>query len=103
MTRSQPSASSLVKSRSSQAPRRGLGPRKIRVDSINPGVVETEGTHTGGIIGSDLATGLIAQAPLGRSGRVGDIAPIAVFLASDDSGRLTGETHAVTGGIRYIL
>jgi 3-oxoacyl-[acyl-carrier protein] reductase len=79
---------------------RELGPRKIRVNSINPGVVETEGSHAGGIIGSDLEKGLIARAPLGRSGRVGDIAPIAVFLASDDSAWLTGETLRATGGIR---
>jgi 3-oxoacyl-[acyl-carrier protein] reductase len=79
---------------------RELGPRKIRVNSINPGVVETEGTHTGGIIGSDFEKALIAQAPLGRSAQVGDIAPIAVFLASDDSAWLTGEQFLATGGIR---
>ncbi len=79
---------------------RELGPRKIRVNSINPGVVETEGTHTGGIIGSDFEKALIAQAPLGRSARVEDIAPIAVFLASDDSGWLTGEQYIASGGLR---
>jgi 3-oxoacyl-[acyl-carrier protein] reductase len=79
---------------------RELGPRKIRVNTINPGVVETEGTHSGGIIGSDLEKDLIAQAPLGRTGVVGDIAPIAVFLASDDSAWLTGEQLLATGGIR---
>jgi 3-oxoacyl-[acyl-carrier protein] reductase len=79
---------------------RELGPRKIRVNSINPGVVETEGTHTGGIIGSDFEKALVAQTPLGRSGQVGDIAPIAVFLASDDSAWLTGEQLLATGGIR---
>jgi 3-oxoacyl-[acyl-carrier protein] reductase len=79
---------------------RELGPRKIRVNSINPGVVETEGTHTGGIIGSDFEKNLIAQAPLGRSAQVSDIAPIAVFLASDDSAWLTGEQYLATGGIR---
>jgi 3-oxoacyl-[acyl-carrier protein] reductase len=79
---------------------RELGPRKIRVNSINPGVVETEGTHTGGILGSEFEKSLIAQAPLGRTGRVGDIAPIAVFLASDDSAWLTGELLLATGGIR---
>jgi 3-oxoacyl-[acyl-carrier protein] reductase len=79
---------------------RELGPKKIRVNTINPGVVETEGTHTGGIIGSDFEKNLIAQAPLGRSGQVGDIAPIAVFLASDDSAWLTGEQLLATGGIR---
>jgi 3-oxoacyl-[acyl-carrier protein] reductase len=79
---------------------RELGPRRIRVNSINPGVVETEGTHTGGIIGSDFEKALIAQAPLGRSAQVSDIAPIAVFLASDDSGWLTGEQFLAGGGVR---
>ena len=79
---------------------RVLGPRKIRVNSINPGVVETEGTQTAGIIGSDFEKNLAAQASLGRSGQVGDIAPIAVFLASDDSGWLTGEQLLATGGLR---
>ena len=75
-----------------------LGPRKIRVNSINPGLVHTEGTHTAGILGSDFENDVIAQTPLGRSGRPGDIAPIAVFLASDDSGWLTGETLLASGG-----
>jgi 3-oxoacyl-[acyl-carrier protein] reductase len=79
---------------------RELGPRKIRVNSINPGMVETEGTRTGGMLGSEFEKSLIAQAPLGRTGRVGDIAPIAVFLASDDSAWLTGELLLATGGIR---
>jgi 3-oxoacyl-[acyl-carrier protein] reductase len=79
---------------------RELGSRKIRVNSINPGMVETEGTHTGGLIGSDLEKSLIAQAPLGRTGQVGDIAPIAVFLASDESAWLTGEQLLATGGLR---
>jgi 3-oxoacyl-[acyl-carrier protein] reductase len=79
---------------------RELGPRKIRVNTINPGMVETEGTHVGGFIGSDFEKDLVAQAPLGRTGRVGDIAPIAVFLASDDSAWLTGEQLLATGGIR---
>jgi 3-oxoacyl-[acyl-carrier protein] reductase len=79
---------------------RELGPRKIRVNSINPGVIETEGTHTGGIIGSEFEKNLSAQTPLGRSGQVGDIAPIAVFLASDDSAWLTGEHLLATGGLR---
>ena len=79
---------------------RELGPRKIRVNTINPGMIETEGTHTGGFIGSDLEKALIAQAPLGRTGQVSDIAPIAVFLASDDSHWLTGEQLLATGGIR---
>jgi 3-oxoacyl-[acyl-carrier protein] reductase len=79
---------------------RELGPRKIRVNTINPGMVETEGTQTSGMIGSDVEKDLIAQAPLGRTGKVGDIAPIAVFLASDDSAWLTGEQLLATGGIR---
>jgi 3-oxoacyl-[acyl-carrier protein] reductase len=79
---------------------RELGPKKIRVNTINPGMVETEGTQTGGFLGSDFEKALIAQAPLGRTGKVGDIAPIAVFLASDDSAWLTGEQLLATGGIR---
>jgi 3-oxoacyl-[acyl-carrier protein] reductase len=79
---------------------RELGPKKIRVNTINPGMVETEGTLTGGMLGSDFEKSLIAQAPLGRTGKVGDIAPIAVFLASDDSAWLTGEQLLATGGIR---
>jgi 3-oxoacyl-[acyl-carrier protein] reductase len=63
-------------------------------------MVETEGTQTGGFLGSELEKALIAQAPLGRTGKVGDIAPIAVFLASDDSAWLTGEQLLATGGIR---
>lgn len=79
---------------------RELGPRKIRVNSINPGMVETEGTVSSGQIGSDFEKAFIAQAPLGRTGQVGDIAPIAVFLASDESAWLTGELLLATGGIR---
>jgi len=79
---------------------RELGPKKIRVNTINPGMVETEGTKTGGMIGSSFEKDLIAQAPLGRTGKVSDIAPIAVFLASDDSAWLTGEQLLATGGIR---
>ena len=77
-----------------------LGPRKIRVNTINPGMIETEGTVSGGFIGSDFEKELIKQAPLGRTGKVGDIASIAVFLASDDSGWLTGEQFLASGGIR---
>jgi 3-oxoacyl-[acyl-carrier protein] reductase len=79
---------------------RELGPKQIRVNSINPGMVETEGTHTGGFIGSDLEKALVAQTPLGRIGQVTDIAPIAVFLASDDSQWLTGEILLAAGGMR---
>ena len=77
---------------------RELGPRKIRVNSI--GMVETEGTHTGGFIGSDFEKALVAQTPLGRIGQVTDIAPVAVFLASDDSHWLTGEHLLASGGLR---
>jgi 3-oxoacyl-[acyl-carrier protein] reductase len=79
---------------------RELGPKKIRVNSINPGIVETEGTHTAGFIGSEFEKGVVAQTPLGRTGQPGDIAPVAVFLASDDSAWLTGEQLLATGGIR---
>ncbi|HTT62328.1 MAG TPA: glucose 1-dehydrogenase [Bryobacteraceae bacterium] len=77
-----------------------LGPKKVRVNSINPGVVETEGTHTAGVIGSDFQKQYEAQTPLGRIGQPADIAPIAVFLASQDSGWLTGETLLASGGLR---
>ena len=77
-----------------------LGPRKIRVNSINPGMVETEGVHSAGIIGSDFQKQMEAQTPLGRIGQPDDIAPIAVFLASTDSGWLTGETLLASGGLR---
>src|SRR5882724_5772100 len=79
---------------------RELGPRKIRVNSLNPGMVETEGTVSAGFIGSDFEKALVAQVPLGRTGRVGDIAPLAVFLASDDSAWLTGEQLLASGGLR---
>jgi len=77
-----------------------LGPKKIRVNSINPGMVETEGVHTGGFIGSEFQKQLEAQTPLGRIAQPNDIAPIAVFLASEDSGWLTGETLLASGGLR---
>lgn len=76
---------------------RELGPRKIRVNSINPGMVETEGAISQGLIGSDFEKFAISVTPLGRVGQVSDIAPIAVFLASDDSAWLTGE-HLLAGG-----
>jgi 3-oxoacyl-[acyl-carrier protein] reductase len=79
---------------------RELGSRKIRVNTLNPGIVETEGTVSAGFIGSDFVKSLIAQAPFARTGQVGDIAPIAVLLASDDSGWLTGEQLLATGGMR---
>jgi 3-oxoacyl-[acyl-carrier protein] reductase len=79
---------------------RELGPRKIRVNAINPGVVETEGTHSAGLIGSDFEKASVEQTPLGRTGQPRDIASIAVFLASDDSAWLTGEKLTASGGRR---
>jgi 3-oxoacyl-[acyl-carrier protein] reductase len=77
-----------------------LGPKKIRVNSINPGMVETEGVHAMGILGSDFHKQLEAQTPLGRIAQPEDITPVAVFLASADSGWLTGETLLASGGLR---
>jgi len=77
-----------------------LGPRQIRVNSINPGAVETEGYRTIGIPGSDFEKQAVAQTPLGRIGQPRDIAPVAVFLASSDSAWITGETVRVAGGFR---
>jgi 3-oxoacyl-[acyl-carrier protein] reductase len=79
---------------------RELGARKIRVNSLNPGMVETEGSVSAGFIGSDFEKGTVAQTPLGRVGRPGDIASMAVFLASDDSAWLTGELLIASGGLR---
>jgi 3-oxoacyl-[acyl-carrier protein] reductase len=76
-----------------------LGPRKIRVNSINPGMIETEGVHAAGFIESDFRKWVETQSPLGRIGQSDDIAPTAVYLASSDSKYLTGETIRVTGGI----
>jgi len=76
-----------------------LGPRKIRVNAINPGGVETEGTHAAGIAGSDFEKAFIDQTPLGRIGQPDDIADIAVFLASDDARWLTGEKLLASGGL----
>ncbi|HKI31644.1 MAG TPA: glucose 1-dehydrogenase [Gemmataceae bacterium] len=77
-----------------------LAPRKIRVNSINPGMVETEGVHAAGIAESDFRKQTEAQTPLGRIGQPQDIAPAAVFLASSDSGWITGETMYLSGGLR---
>jgi 3-oxoacyl-[acyl-carrier protein] reductase len=77
-----------------------LGARKIRVNTINPGIVETEGTHSGGIIGSEFATGLVSRTLLGRAGQPDDIAGVAVFLASDEARWVTGEKLTVSGGLR---
>jgi 3-oxoacyl-[acyl-carrier protein] reductase len=76
-----------------------LAAKKVRVNSINPGIVETEGTHAAGVMGSDLETGLVSQTPLGRVGQPRDIATVAVFLASDDSAWLTGELLHASGGV----
>src|SRR5260370_33060947 len=76
-----------------------LGPKKIRVNSINPGGVETEGFHTLGMPGSDFEKQMITQTPLGRLGQPQDIAPVAAFLASSDSGWITGEIVQVAGGL----
>lgn len=77
-----------------------LGERKIRVNTVNPGPVETEGVHAAGFIGSDFLNDYIAQTPLGRIGQPDDIASIAVFLASDDSSWLSGEQLLASGGLR---
>ncbi len=79
---------------------RELGPRQIRVNALNPGMVETEGTHAAGFIGSDFHKDAIAQTPLGRIGQPKDIGAVAVFLASDDSYWLTGEKIYAGGGVR---
>jgi 3-oxoacyl-[acyl-carrier protein] reductase len=76
-----------------------LGPRSIRVNAINPGVVETEGTHAGGIIGSDFERQAAQQTPLGRIGQPADIAAVAVFLSSEDARWVTGETLFASGGL----
>lgn len=77
-----------------------LGPRKIRVNSINPGMVETEGVHAGGFSEGEFRQQLAARTPLGRIGQVEDISPAAVFFASPESSWITGETLVVAGGIR---
>ena len=77
-----------------------LGPKKIRVNSINPGMVETEGVHAAGFIGGDFQKQFEALTPLGRIGQPEDITPIAVFLASQESGWMTGETVFASGGLR---
>jgi 3-oxoacyl-[acyl-carrier protein] reductase len=77
-----------------------LGPRKIRVNAINPGMVETEGLHAGGFVGSDFQKLFEAQSALGRIGQPDDVAPAVVFLASPDASWITGETLVVSGGYR---
>lgn len=77
-----------------------LGARKIRVNSLNPGMVETEGVHAAGFLGSDFHKEVINRTPLGRIGQPKDIASIAVFLASDESTWINGETIEAAGGNR---
>jgi len=79
---------------------RELGPRKIRVNAVSPGMVETEGTHSAGFIGSDFDKATVAQTPLGRLGQPRDIADVVTFLASDDARWLTGEQLLTGGGLR---
>ena len=77
-----------------------LGPRDIRVNAINLGMVETEGVHAAGLADGDFRKQLEAQTPLGRIGQPRDIAPAAVFLASEESAWITGETLLIAGGLR---
>jgi 3-oxoacyl-[acyl-carrier protein] reductase len=77
-----------------------LGPRKIRVNAVNPGLVETEGTSSAGIIGGDFEKGSLAQTPLGRTGRPDDIADVVTFIASDEARWVTGSLLQVGGGLR---
>ncbi|WP_144114088.1 glucose 1-dehydrogenase [Paraburkholderia sp. BCC1886] len=79
---------------------RELGPRKIRVNSVNPGMIETEGAQSAGIIGSEMETQVLATTPLGRIGQPDDIADVVTFLASDDSRWITGESLIASGGVR---
>ena len=79
---------------------RELAARKIRVNNIAPGGVETEGSITLGMIGSDMEKNIVAQTPLGRIGQPQDIAKIALFLGSDDSAWVTGERIQGSGGLR---
>jgi len=77
-----------------------LGPRKIRVNSINPGMVITEGAIAGGYTEGDMRKMFESQTPLGRVGETEDIAPAAVFFASDEAAWITGETLVIAGGLR---
>ena len=77
-----------------------LGPRKIRVNAVRPGMVETEGTHSAGIAESDMRKQVEAQTPLGRIGQPQDIASAVVFLVSGDSSWITGETFVISDGYR---
>jgi 3-oxoacyl-[acyl-carrier protein] reductase len=77
-----------------------LGPRNIRVNSVNPGMIETEGVHAAGFAESDFRKQIEATTPLGRIGQPRDVAPAVVFLASDDARWITGETLFISGGKR---
>ena len=77
-----------------------LGPRKIRVNSVNPSLTATEGTHSAGMLASDFEAGIVAQTPLGRLGQPQDIADVVAFVASDDARWLTGEKLIAGGGLR---
>lgn len=79
---------------------RELGPRGIRVNAVNPGLIETEGSHSAGAMNSDFQTWNEKQTPLGRIGQVQDVAPIVAFLASEDAGWITGEVIVAAGGMR---
>jgi 3-oxoacyl-[acyl-carrier protein] reductase len=77
-----------------------FGPRKIRINAVNPGGVETEGFHALGFSGSDFEKQMVAQTPLGRLGQPKDVAPVVAFLASSEAEWITGETIRVAGGFR---
>jgi len=79
---------------------RELGPKGIRVNSVNPGMIETEGTHTAGFIGSDFQNWAVSNTPLGRIGQPNDIATVVSFLASDDAGWLTSQLLIASGGMQ---
>ena len=77
-----------------------LGPRRIRVNAVNPGMIETDGLHAAGLDGGDFRKQLEVQTPLGRIGQTQDVVPAVVFLASPDAGWITGETLVIGGGLR---
>ena len=79
---------------------RELGPKGIRVNSVNPGMVETEGSRSAGIIGSSFQDWAVAQTPLGRIGQPRDIASVVAFLATEDAGWLTGQQLIASGGMQ---